>query len=184
MTRIAILDRGHMNEEQGKLFDDVKAEGGPLGGPYWAYIRFPRLMRLAQDMSNCLGLGGLSKRERQIAIMAVIRFWGAAYPWAVQTRAALGMGVSREIIDAINAGKTPELDDPREKMAHDVAVELLGNKRLSDATWAAASAMFGEKELVSLIGTIGAFTMTCLTTIAYDCTPPDDVPHRLAPRGA
>ena len=184
MTRIAILAREHMNAEQGKLFEDVKAEGGPLGGPYWAYIRFPRLMRLAQDISTCLGQGGLSKRERQLAIMATIRFWGAAYPWAVQTRAALGIGISQGIVDAINSGATPALPDAREKMAYDVAAELLGEKKLSDATYAAASGMFGQKELVSLIGTVGAFSMTCLTTIAYDCTPPEDVPHRIAPRGA
>ena len=69
-------------------------------------------------------------------------------------------------------------------MCYDVAVELLGNKKLSESTYAAASKMFGEKELVSLIGTVGGFSMTCLTTIAYDCTPPDDVPHRLKPRAA
>ena len=55
MTRIAILDRKNMNAEQGKVYDDVKAEGGPLGGPYWAYIRFPKLMRMLQDVSNLLG---------------------------------------------------------------------------------------------------------------------------------
>jgi 4-carboxymuconolactone decarboxylase len=179
MTRIAILKRDQMDAEQGKVFDDVKAAGGPVGGPYWAYIRFPRLMRLAQDLSSCLGQGGLSKRERQIAIMAIIRFWGAEYPWAVQTRTALSIGLQQEIIDTINAGGTPKLDDPREKMAYDVAVELLNNRKLSDATYAAAAKLFNEKELVSLIGTVGAFSMTCLTTIAYDCTPPDEVPHRL-----
>ena len=67
MTRIAVLKREQMDAEQGKVFDEVKAAGGPLGGPYWAYIRFPRLMRLAQDMSTVLGQGGLSKRERQLA---------------------------------------------------------------------------------------------------------------------
>ena len=36
MTRIAILKREEMTSEQGALFDAVKAEGGPLGGPYWA----------------------------------------------------------------------------------------------------------------------------------------------------
>ena len=82
MTRIAVLKREEMDAEQGKVFDDVKAEGGPVGGPYWAYIRFPKLMRMVQDLSNGLGQGGLSKRERQIAILAIVRFWGAEYPWA------------------------------------------------------------------------------------------------------
>ncbi len=179
MTRIAVLKREQMNAEQGKVFDDVKAEGGPLGGPYWAYIRFPKLMRLVQDVSSCLGQGGLTKRERQIAIMAIARFWGAEYPWSVQTRSALALGIAPEIIYTINAGGTPTLADPREKMAYDVALELLKNHKLSDATYASASKLFNEKELVSLIGTVGQFSMTCLTTIAYDCTPPDDVPHRL-----
>jgi 4-carboxymuconolactone decarboxylase len=182
MTRIAILGREQMNAEQGKVYDDVKSEGGPLGGPYWAYIRHPQLMRQLQDTSNYIGQkGGLSKRERQMAIMAIIRFWGAEYPWAVQTRAALAMGISQQIIDAINDGGTPVLDDPREKTAYDVAVEMLNTRKLSDATYARASATFSESELVALIATVGQFSMTCLTTIGFDCTPPDDVPHRIKP---
>lgn len=182
MTRIAILGREQMNAEQGKVYDDVKSEGGPLGGPYWAYIRHPQLMRQLQDTSNYIGQkGGLSKRERQMAIMAIIRFWGAEYPWAVQTRAALAMGISQQIIDAINDGGTPVLDAPREKTAYDVAVEMLNTRKLSDATYARASATFSESELVALIATVGQFSMTCLTTIGFDCTPPDDVPHRIKP---
>lgn len=184
MTRIAILDRKDMNPDQGKLYDDVKAEGGPLGGPYWAYIRFPKLMRQAQDISHCIADGGLSRRERQLAIMTVIRFWGAKYPWAVQTRASLAMGINSKIIDAINEGRTPRLTDAREKTAIKVASELLNKRKLSQASYAAATKLFKDKEFVSLIATIGQFSMTCLTTIAYDCTPPDDVPHRLKRRSA
>jgi 4-carboxymuconolactone decarboxylase len=179
MTRIPVLKRGDMNAEQGKLFDDVKAEGGPVGGPYWAYIRFPRLMRLAQDISSCLGQGGLSKRERQFAILAVARFWGAEYPWAAQARSAASIGIDAETIDTINAGATPKLADPREKMAYDVANELLKSHKLSDVSYGIAANLFNEKELVSLIATVGQFSMTCLTTIAYDCTPTADLANRL-----
>jgi 4-carboxymuconolactone decarboxylase len=179
MTRIAVLKREEMSPEQGQVFDEAKAAGGPTGGPYWAYIRFPRLMRLAQEMSTCLGQGGLSKRERQMAILAIARFWNAAYPWAAQVRAANTIGIEQHIIDAINDGATPKLTDPREKMAYDVAVELLGKKKLSEETFSAAAKLFGEKELVSLVATVGQFSMTCLTTTAYDCTPTQDMPHRL-----
>ncbi len=180
MTRIAILSREQMNAEQGKMYDDIKSEGGPLGGPYWAYFRHPQLVRHLQDTSNYLGRsGGLSKRERQMAIMAIIRFWGAKYPWAVQTRAALAMGISQEIIDTINDGGTPQLDDPREKMAYEVAVEMLNTRNLSQQGYERACAIFNEGEMVTLIATVGQFSMTCLTAIGFDCTPPDDVPHRI-----
>lgn len=180
MTRVKVLDRKDMNAEQGKVYDDVKAEGGPLGGPYWAYIRFPKMMRQLQDLSNVMAAdGGLSKRERQIAIMGVIRFWGAEYPWSVQERGALAMGIEADILDAINSGGKPKLPNAREQMAHDLAVELLSSRKLAQATYDAASKLFNEKELVTLIATVGQFSMTCLTTIAYDCTPSPDVPHRL-----
>ncbi len=179
MTRIAILKREDMDAEQGKVYDDVQTEGGPLGGPYWAYIRMPKLMRLVQDVSNCLAQGGVSKRERQISILAIIRFWGAEYPWSVQARAALAMGISQEIVDTINNGGTPNLPDAREKMAYDVTLELLKQHKLGESSYAAACKLYNEKELVSLISTVGQFSMTCLTTIAYDCTPSPDVPHRL-----
>lgn len=179
MTRITVLKREEMNAEQGKVYDDARAAGGPVGGPYWAYIRLPKLMRLFQDLRGCLAEGGLSKREMQIATMAVIRYWGAEYPWAVQVRNALAIGLEPGIIDTINAGGTPRLDHPREKMAYDIARELLGTRKLSEESYAKAAKLFNEKELVSLIAHIGSFTTTCLTTIAFDCTPPADVPHRL-----
>ena len=179
MTRLKILAREEMNEEQGRVFDEAKAEGGPLGGPYWAYIRYPELMRQAQASSNVLRDGPLSARERQIAILTTIRFWSAAYPWAVQVRNSLKAGVEQEIVDAINAGRTPALDDPREKVAHKVARELLEKHGLSEATYKEAEQALGEQSLVTLVAQVGAFGMTCCTANAFDVTPPDDAPARL-----
>ncbi len=184
MTRIAVLKREEMNAEQGKLWDDIKTEGGPLGGPHYAYIRYPRLMRAVQDVGFALGATALTKRERQIAIMVVCRFWAAAYPWAVQVRNALKIGLDQSTIDAINDGSTPDFADPRERMAHDLARELLENRKLSDATYAKAAGLFEETDLICLVSTVGQYSMTCLTTSAFDVSPPGDVPHRLNPRPA
>lgn len=180
MTRIKILDRDDMNAEQGKVYDDVKAAGGPLGGPYWAYIRNPALMRLAQDVSNCLRASDLSDRERQIAVLTVVRHWGGQYPWAVQVKASLAAGVDSEIVDAINARQTPPLSDAREKAAHKVAKELLADHGLSDATYAEAEGLFGDEQMVALVAVIGQFSMVCCTANAFDVTPPDAEPARLA----
>lgn len=179
MTRIKILTRDDMNAEQGQIYDDVKAEGGPLGGPYYAYIRNPKLMRVAQDMSNCLRAATLAPRERQIAILTIARFWGAKYPWAVQVRASLAAGVDQDIVDAINSRQVPDLTDPREKAMYDMASELLADHGLSDATYAAAEQHFSEEELVSAVAVIGQFSMTCCTANAFDVTPPDEAPARL-----
>ena len=93
-------------------------------------------------------------------------------------------GADQSLVEAINSGRAPEIADPREAMAHTVAREMLQTRKLSDSTYQAASKLFGETELVCLISTVGQYSMTCLTTIGFDVTPPDDVPHRLKPASA
>lgn len=180
MTRIKILPREEMNEDQGSVYDQIGEEGGPRAGPYWAYIRHPKLMRLCQDLGNWFRGSGLSGRERQIAVLTVVRFWDAHYPWAVQVRASLAAGVDQDVIDAINARRDPGLTEPREKMAYNMATQLVRDHRLSDATYQEAERLFGENDLVSLVSVIGFFGMVATTANAIDATPPDDAPARLA----
>jgi len=179
MTRIAILKREEMNEEQGAVYDDAKAAGRPLGGPYFAYIRIPELMRTTQEVGASLAGVSLTKREQQIAILTIARFWNAKYPWAVQVRASLKIGLDQEIIDSLNAQTEPPITDAREMLAHKCAKEMLVNKGITDATYAEAEIAFSEVELVALVAKIGSFAMTCCTANAFDVTPPDDAPSRL-----
>ncbi len=180
MTRIEILSREDMNEAQGAVFDEAKASGGPVGGPYYAYIRIPELMRQSQALRACLQSGPLSGRERQIINLVVARHWNAKYPWFAQARNALAVELDREIIDAINANQTPQLDDPREQAVYAVARELLVDQRLSDATYASAEAALGLEDLVAAVASVGQFAMTCCTANAFEIDPPADAPIPLA----
>ena len=168
-----------MTDEQRAVIDASKASGKPHGGPFWAYIRSPELMKIVQDSAACIGKCSLSAREQQIATLTVARFWGANYPWAVQCRNGLKVGLTQDEIDAINGRKPLPIDDTRELLAHQVANELLADKALSDATYAAAEAAFSTEELVFLVARVGSFSMTCCTANAFDITPPDEAPDRL-----
>ena len=165
MTRITILEREDMNTEQGKVFDDIKAAGSPTGGPFWAYIRHPILMRLTSDLGGYLRESDLSGRERQIAVLTVIRFWGGNYPWAVQVRSSLDVGLDQEIVDAINRRREPPITDPRERAAYQVASELASTHRLSDQTYAAAEAE--KQKLRAGIVATGVRNAAILGVIAF-----------------
>src|SRR5579864_7279559 len=65
MARIAILDRADMNAEQARVYDAAKQSSGIVGGPYYAYIRLPKLFEVCQNMRGALATGGLSAREQQ-----------------------------------------------------------------------------------------------------------------------
>ena len=179
MTRIAILTPDQMNDEQRAVIEASKASGKPHGGPFWAYIRNPKLMQSVQNTAACIGDTSLTAREQQIVTLTVARFWGAKYPWAAQCRNGLKIGLKQAEIDAINARGALPISDKRELLAHRIANELLADKGLSDATYKSAEATFTTEELVALVARVGAFSMTCCTANAFDITPPDDAPDRL-----
>src|SRR5258705_8711119 len=134
MTRIAILDRADMNVEQARVYDAAKQSGGPVGGPYFAYIHLPKLFEACQGVRGCLASGPLSRREQQIVNLVIARHWNARYPWFAQARGALAVGIEQPVIDAINAREIPKLADARERTCFVVAPELLANKGLRDGT--------------------------------------------------
>ena len=118
----------------------------------------------------------LDKRVRQIAIMTVVRFWNSEYPWGIQARLSHELGIDADIIDAINAGERPKLDDSREAAAYEVASELLAEKRLSDELYAKAEKLFGLETLIHLVTCIGFYSMHSCAANAFDVVPQSDMP--------
>ena len=180
MARIAILDRADMNAEQGRVYDAAKASSGIVGGPYYAYIRLPKLFEACQEVRASLAAGPLSRREQQIVNLVVARHFNAHYPWFAQVRASLAVGIEQSVIDAINAHKTPDLADARERACFLAASELLANKGLGDKTYAATEAAMGLESLVALVASTGSFSMTCLTANTFGIDPPAANPTPLA----
>ena len=77
MTRIAILTTDEMSDEQRAVIAASKANGKPYGGPFWAYIRNPKLMQSLHNMADGIADSTLSAREQQIVTLTVARFWNA-----------------------------------------------------------------------------------------------------------
>jgi hypothetical protein len=180
MARISIIDRADMNAEQARVYDAAKKSSGIVGGPYYAYIRLPKLFEACQNLRDSMTSGPLSQREQQIVNLVVARHWGARYPWFAQARRSLAVGIDQSVIDAINARKAPTLTDAREQTCFSVASELLTNKGLSNKIYAAAEKTMGLEGLVALVATTGSFSMTCMTANSFGIEPPSDNPTPLA----
>ncbi|MBV9330557.1 MAG: hypothetical protein JOZ55_03290, partial [Alphaproteobacteria bacterium] len=158
----------------------AKSSNSPVGGPYTAYIRLPKLFEAAQNFRKSLAGGPLSKREQQIINLTVARHWNARYPWFAQVRASIAAGIDQGTIDAINARKTPNLTDARERTCYTVANEILANKGLSGDSYAAAEKTMGLDGLVALVATTGSFSTTCITAGTFQIDPPAENPTPLA----
>ena len=56
MARIAILERSDMNAEQARVYDAAKQSSGIVGGPYYAYIRLPKLFEACQNLRGSFAI--------------------------------------------------------------------------------------------------------------------------------
>ena len=96
MTRIAILTPDDMSHEQRAMIAAAKANGKPYGGPFWAYIRNPKLMQSLHNMTDAIADSTLSGREQQIVALTVARFWNANYPGRRRAATVLKSDSSRQ----------------------------------------------------------------------------------------
>jgi 4-carboxymuconolactone decarboxylase len=180
MARIPIINRADMDADQARVYDEAKNTSGIVGGPYYAYIRLPKLFEACHNLRACLAEGPMTRREQQIVNLTVARHWNARYPWFAQVRRSLSVGIEQAVIDSINTRKTPSLPDARERTCFAVSRELLANKGVSDETYAAAEKTMGLESLVALVALTGSFSMTCLTATTFAIDPPTENPTPLA----
>src|SRR5260370_14250010 len=100
----------------------------------------------------------------------VATLWSAPYEWHAHRNHAITAGLEQSVSNAIEAGQRPAKLSGDETLVYDLVAELLRDKDISDATFAAAKARFGERMMVELIGTVGYYGFVSLVLNA-DRTP-------------
>lgn len=147
---------------------------GALYGPFVPLIRSPELMSAAQRMGEYLRYrSAIGTRLSELAILVTARQWDQQVEWAIHAPIALEEGISPAMVEAIAAGRRPAAMTDGEALVHDFCVELQRNKRVSDATYNAALALFGEHGVVDLMGLNGYYTfLAMLMNAAQTPAPP------------
>jgi 4-carboxymuconolactone decarboxylase len=180
MARLAPLEPEDMNAEQRAAYDDAAARGGRLGGPNGIHVRIPELFQINQEMSTYLRASSLPPRLRQLAVMVAVRHFRGAYAWGVQARASLAAGISEAVVNSINAGKAPELDDATDQMVYDVAVALSRHGALTDDLFATAEQALGFNQLLDLVATTGYYAAVAMWVNVFEVDVPGDIPIPMA----
>lgn len=153
-----------MTEEQRALLYNVvnsaRAVTNTTGnGPFNTLLRTPEVGELSQQLGNAIRFSsGLSGRLREMATLMAGRAWTSTYEWYAHERYARDEGIDTAVIAAIAAHRKPDLAamPAEDAMVWRVADELLYTRRVTDATYAEALAVLGERRLLSS-ATIAAY---------------------------
>ena len=177
VERMPPLDAARMTDAQRAAAAELAA--GPRGGvigPFIALLRSPELMQRLQKVGEYLRFASsLEPRVSELLMLIVSRRWTQQFEWSVHVPLALRAGVSTDTVAAVAVARRPSAMAPDEALAYDFADELLHTHGVSDATYAAAVARYGERGVIDMLGVLGYFTTVSMVL---------NVAHTPAPQGA
>ena len=159
---------------------------GDLSGSLGVMIVSPIFADLAQKtiayarFAGREGYSSVSPKLTELAIIMGARAWTAHYAWYVHRRAAERTGVPVDVINAIRDGRRPATMDRDMAIVYDFCNELLTTKQVSDATLQAArGALGGDRGVVDLVGTLGAYQLVAMMMVVDQFPLPEGVAREL-----
>jgi 4-carboxymuconolactone decarboxylase len=139
---------------------------GPRGAvlaPFIPLMRSPELMGHVQRLGEHLRYrSAIGVRLTELAILVTASEWQQPVEWAIHAPIAQREGISRETIEAIERRERPAQMAADEAAVYDMCTELHRDRQVSDATWAAAIAQFGEQGVVDLIALNGYYALLAM----------------------
>lgn len=183
--RFAPIPLDKLDPQQKAWADEIAVpprNGKHTNPPYRAYIRNPELAKRLSPLSDYLRWKtSLPPRLSEMAILITAREWTAQYEWFAHYPLALKGGLDPKVADAIAADQRPAHMKPDETALYDLATELYRNKAVSNATFQAAVAQFGEAGIMDAIAIMGYYDLVSMTLITMQAAPPNDSVKPLAP---
>jgi alkylhydroperoxidase family enzyme len=126
-----------------------------------------------QQLGNAIRFAsGLTPAQRELATLAAGRAWTSRYEWYAHARYAADAGIPAAVIDALAAGRAPDLGtlSKDEALAWRVAEEMMFTRRVTDATYRDALAGLGEQRLAAA-ATLAAYYELVSMTLNVDRYP-------------
>ena len=182
--RFKILQPAEMTPEQQSLVKSISSgprasvagsaansSNGSLGSPFNVFLRSPELGESLQQVGSYIRFkSSLGPRLTEFAILIVARDWTAQYEWHAHHRLALQAGLSPAVAADLARKERPKTMQADEALVYNFCTELLQQRRVSDATYAAAVSAFGERGVMDLIGVTGYYTLVAMV-LNVDRTP-------------
>jgi 4-carboxymuconolactone decarboxylase len=174
--RLAPLASAALTEEQQKAAEEFQeGRGYAVHGPFAVMLRSPEVMLRAKAMGDYLRFRNvLPRRVSEMVILITAREWTQQFEWTYHYRHAMEAGLAREIADAIGEGRRPASMAEDEAAAYEFAIELHHRKSVSDATYARALSLFGERGIIDLTGICGYYSfLAMMMNVARTPAPAD-----------
>ena len=179
MVRIRqIIERQDVASEHQDIFDSITASRGRVSGPFSVLLNSPEVAGRAAHLGAYLRFEStLPDADKELAIITAAREFDCDYEWGAHEVLARKAGVSDGAIDVV--ANRRDVGGLNEGAALIVSYgrEILGDHRVSKATYDAAIAKYGEQGVTELTATLGYYVMLACALNAFEVEPRPDMPE-------
>ena len=169
MARLPNVNRDELKPEDQQYFDEIVGSRGSVRGPYGILLHSPQLAaRVAHTGTFVRFEFDVPEALKELVIITTAREVTSQYEFSAHARLAREAGVSEETIQAVAEGTAPQGLSGDEEILVRYTKELVGNHKISDATFNAVKDRFGVQDTVNFTGLIGHYLLVGQILLAFD----------------
>jgi 4-carboxymuconolactone decarboxylase len=161
--RIAPLKDAELTDDQREVLGPM-LERGPVLNIFRTLARAPAAAKAFLSWGNYIlsRRNGLPAREREIVILRIGFLCRSGYEWTQHVPIGVRAGLADDEVARIKVGADAAGWSPADAALIRAADELHADQFITDATWAALSAHFDEKQRMDVVFTAGQYTQVSM----------------------
>ncbi|HEY7218636.1 MAG TPA: carboxymuconolactone decarboxylase family protein [Candidatus Binatia bacterium] len=180
MARIATIDKKEdLAAEDQKVYDAIAQSRGVVGGPWLALLHSPELAARTAHLGSYVRFEStLDHKVVEFTALVAARELDCKHEWAAHVMHGQKAGIPLETIRAVHQKQGAEKFSFEDAQVVSFVREMVHAHRVSEPTFQAIYARFGEKGIVELAATIGYYAMLACALNTFDVytfTPPEDL---------
>ena len=169
MARLAEVTRDQLKPADQKYYDEIAGSRGNVRGPYGILLHSPDLAARVADTGTYVRFDfDLPNALKEVVIITTAREIKSQYEFTAHAGLAREAGVSEDTIQAIAQGRAPQGLSGEEELLVRYAIELIRDRKISDATFNAVKNKYGNRGVVDLTALIGHYLLVAQILTAFD----------------
>ena len=178
MPRFPAASRDSVPPEQVAAFDAIVSSRNnvvPEMGPVAVQLHVPEIAQRGEVLRDYLRAGGstLSDNVAELAMLTTARELDCQFIWHAHAAAGRRAGLSDALVDSLrDKADLPELSSA-ESAVINYGREFFRTRRVSQSTFDAAHAEFGDRGLIELTNLMGYYSVLAFNINAFEQLPPE-----------
>jgi 4-carboxymuconolactone decarboxylase len=169
MARVPYVEREQLDAEGQEIYDRIRRDRNSptVSLQFRALLNSPKAAGYLTSMGAQLRFqSAMTENLKELAIILVAREWNSDIEWTAHAAFAAKAGVSAGTIEAIRTKQAPQGLKGDEQIVARFVLELLRQKNVPDAAFAAAEKLLGTQGVVDLTLTCSYYSALSLAQIA------------------